>query len=231
MTETRLKIRQVAGPVVYTLLTSVILFIASGDWNWWLAWIYVFLSAAIIAGSRVIVLRNSPDLLVERAHHDEVQDVKPWDKKLVPFIALYGPLAMLVVAGLDRRFGWTPELPPAVSLVALIVGMLGSLFGSWAFVVNRFFSAVVRIQAERGHTVCTRGPYRVVRHPGYAGGGLYYLATPLVLNSYWAFIPLAITLILMVVRTSLEDKTLQAELPGYLEYAADVKYRLVPGIW
>jgi len=96
---------------------------------------------------------------------------------------------------------------------------------------NRFFSGVVRIQNERGHSVVSDGPYRWVRHPGYAGGFIGDLALPLLLGSAWAFIPAALTAGAVVLRTALEDRTLQAELPGYREYAQRTRFRLLPGVW
>jgi protein-S-isoprenylcysteine O-methyltransferase Ste14 len=108
---------------------------------------------------------------------------------------------------------------------------LGMVFSSWAMVANRFFAALVRIQTDRGHTVVSTGPYRIMRHPGYAGGMLADLSFPFLLGSAWALIPIAIVLALIIIRTSLEDQTLKEELPGYQEYAAHVRYRLLPGVW
>ena len=136
-----------------------------------------------------------------------------------------------MVAGLDHRFAWTSWFPQWLQVVALLVGILGLVLGSWAMVENRFFSAVVRIQQDRDHTVCRSGPYRWIRHPGYAGGVVWFLITPVVFNSAWAFIPSLVSAIFTVVRTALEDKTLRAELPGYQEYCNRTRYRLLPGIW
>jgi protein-S-isoprenylcysteine O-methyltransferase Ste14 len=113
----------------------------------------------------------------------------------------------------------------------LVVAVLGFGLGAWAMIENRFFSAVVRIQADRGHTVCDSGPYRFMRHPGYAGGILWCLMTPLVLNSTWTFIPMMVSILFTVLPTVLEDRILQQELGGYQEYTRKTRYRLVPGIW
>ena len=96
---------------------------------------------------------------------------------------------------------------------------------------NAFFATTVRIREERGHSVVNQGPYRMVRHPGYLGSVIYTLFSPLVLNSFWTFIPALFTVCLLIMRTSLEDRTLQGELPGYSEYARKTRYRLLPGIW
>ncbi|MGZ9223107.1 MAG: methyltransferase family protein, partial [Anaerolineales bacterium] len=116
-------------------------------------------------------------------------------------------------------------------IIALIVIILGFLFGSWAMVENRFFSGVVRIQKDRGHHVISSGPYRFVRHPGYAGALWTYVFLPMLLDSIWALIPAFLVIGVLVLRTALEDKTLQEELPGYKEFARKTRYRLIPGIW
>jgi protein-S-isoprenylcysteine O-methyltransferase Ste14 len=122
-------------------------------------------------------------------------------------------------------------LPVFVYVISILVYILGQGIFIWAKRANAFFSTVVRIQKERGHTVCQDGPYGFVRHPGYVGGILYGLSGPLVLGSLWALIPTALGLVLVIIRTSLEDKTLQEELTGYVEYSQKVKYKLIPGIW
>lgn len=101
----------------------------------------------------------------------------------------------------------------------------------WAMAANRFFSATVRIQEEHGHSVISQGPYRFVRHPGYTGGIIYQIAVPLVLGSWWALIPSLLAVACFILRTALEDHTLQAELDGYQTYAQRVRYRLLPGVW
>ncbi len=108
---------------------------------------------------------------------------------------------------------------------------LGYAAAVWALVKNRFFSGVVRIQTDREHAVCDSGPYRVIRHPGYAGNVLPLFGIALALSSLWALIPAVAGLVIAVLRTALEDRTLQAELPGYREYARRMRYRLFPGIY
>ena len=111
------------------------------------------------------------------------------------------------------------------------VYVVSYMIGSWALVANRFFSTVVRMQAERGHTVVSSGPYAVVRHPGYSTAAICYLAMSIILGAYWAIIPAMVTIVLLVIRTILEDRTLRAELPGYEAYTHRTRYRLIPGIW
>jgi len=146
-------------------------------------------------------------------------------------MALFGPVSICIVAGLDVRFGWSPGIPPALLIAALAMAVLGPLLTTWAMASNRFFYGVLRIAKDRGHTVATNGPYRYVRHPGYFGIIAFDLAMPLILGSLWAFIPAAITVCLVFVRTALEDRALQDKLDGYKDYAQRVHYRLLPGVW
>jgi len=223
--------RAAVGFLVLILAVPAVLLLAAGRWDWWPAWVYFGLAVVCTVISRVIVMRRYPDLLVERSRYRESEGAKGWDRVLVPIVASYGPLTVLLVAGLDERFGWPPRLPLALQFAALLLLALGYAFSTWAMVVNRFFSAVVRIQKERDHTVVTGGPYRFVRHPGYAGGLVADLAVPLLLGSLWALVPAGLTMVGLVVRTALEDRTLREELPGYHDYARRTRYRLVPGIW
>ncbi|UCC65296.1 MAG: isoprenylcysteine carboxylmethyltransferase family protein, partial [Anaerolineae bacterium] len=147
------------------------------------------------------------------------------------FAAGMGTMVSWVVAGLDARFEWSTSVPLALHIGGLIASVLGWALFMWAMGANAFFSEAVRIQEERGHTVVTNGPYRYVRHPGYVGAILALLATPLLLGSLWALVPAGLAAIGYVVRTGLEDKTLQEELDGYKDYTRQVRYRLLPGVW
>jgi protein-S-isoprenylcysteine O-methyltransferase Ste14 len=206
------------------------LFIAAGRMNWVMGWALTIILLAVTVTSRIAMMRNNPELIEERAHYGDRDNAKSWDRPIIPFVAVFGPLTW-IVAGLDLRFGWSPRLPLAVQIAALALVIVGFLLGTWAMAVNRFFSAIVRIQEDRGHTVVTAGPYRYVRHPSYTGGILASLATALALSSLWALIPGGAVALVTIVRTALEDRTLQEELAGYKDYAQKVRYRLVPGIW
>ncbi len=216
---------------IYMLFVSAILFLSAGTVNWAMAWLYVGVMIAIGLISRMIVIRTSPDLIAERSKFLKAEGIKAWDKVLAPGVAVVGPVLMWIVAGLDLRFGWLPNIPIVLQIVALLLVVLGYALITWALAVNRFFSSVVRIQTDRGHTVITTGPYRFVRHPGYSGIIISYLATPVALGSLWALIPAGLTVLLLVVRTALEDSTLQSELEGYKDYTQQTGYRLLPGIW
>jgi protein-S-isoprenylcysteine O-methyltransferase Ste14 len=222
--------RAVVQMVIIVLIAPFTPMIISGDWGWLEAWAYAVTTILAFVLSRAILYRVHPDLIAERARSMEAKDTKPWDRVLAPLLLL-ASIVVLVVAGLDRHYGWSSPFPSGAKLIALTGVILGYAFSSWALIENRFFSGTVRIQNERGHHVVSTGPYRFVRHPGYAGGLLGFLFIPILLDSPWAFIPAILLALIMVARTELEDKTLQEELPGYQEFTRKTRYRLIPGIW
>jgi protein-S-isoprenylcysteine O-methyltransferase Ste14 len=202
----------------------------SRHWDWWEAWVYALSGILNFAISRVLAARRHPDLIAERARYMQHENAKAWDKLLAPFLGL-GGILMMLVAGLDALFGWPPTYSLPLKILSLVIILAGYALGSYALIENRFFSGMVRLQTDRGHQVVSSGPYRWMRHPGYAGALLTYLATPLFLDSSWAFLPTVFTMILFVIRTALEDRFLQDELEGYRDYARRVRYRLLPGVW
>jgi len=230
--ETRkLSPRDLLSFLVITAFFALIPLLVVGRWDWWQGWVYAGLMLFSTLASRALALRKNPGILAERANSLTAPGVKSWDKKLVPLVGMLGPLLILLVSGLDVRFGWSPALSGWIPLAALVVLALGLLLGTWAFLENKFFSGTVRIQTERGHHVIDTGPYRFVRHPGYAGSIWTFLAMPVFLGSLWGLIPAVLTGILLIIRTALEDKTLQEELPGYKQFTQKTRYRLFPGIW
>lgn len=202
----------------------------SWRWDWWEAWIYGLISVLGFAISRALAARRNPDLLAERARFLQQEDAKPWDKKLVPLLGLGSGLIPLA-AGLDALSGPMPVFSPPAKILSLVLFLAGYSLTSYALIENRFFSGMVRLQTDRDQQVVSTGPYARLRHPGYAGALISYLATPVFLDSWWAFLPALFTLAILVMRTRLEDRTLQEELPGYREYAGRVRYRLLPGVW
>lgn len=216
--------------VVY-LLIPLVLLICGGDVGWWQGWLYSVLILAAGIGGRVWAERRHPGLMAERQNIGSAKKAKSWDKLLAPLMALSIGLPMVIVAGLDHRYGWSPGFPQWLIVIGFMLILIGYAFAVWAFVENRFFSTMVRIQVDRGHVVCDSGPYRFVRHPGYAGNLLPLFGIVLALGSVWTLIPAVVATIITVVRTALEDRTLQEELPGYLDYARRVHYRLIPGIY
>lgn len=223
-------LRAVVQMVLIVIVAPLLPMLISGEWDWWQAWVYALLSILSFAVSRALAARRHPDLIAERARFLEAKDTKPWDKILAPLLGL-GSVVILIVAGLDKLYGWSSVFSTGMHVISVIAIILGYAFSSWALIENRFFSGTVRIQTDRNHKVVSTGPYRIVRHPGYAGGLFGYVFIPLLLDSLWAFVPTALLAGVIILRTALEDKTLQAELPGYREFAQKTKYRLIPGIW
>jgi protein-S-isoprenylcysteine O-methyltransferase Ste14 len=223
-------VRVIVQMLVFIVLVPFLPLLISGHWDWWEAWLYAIIGIVGFAVSRLLAARRHPDLLRERARFMQHEDAKSWDKLLAPLVGLGGGLIPLV-AGLEARFRWPPEFSLGVVMLSLIVILAGYVLGSYALLENRFFSGMVRIQFDRDQTVVSSGPYRWMRHPGYAGALLAYLATPFFLGSPWALLPAAFLTIVLVIRTRLEDQTLQDELRGYREYAQRVRYRLLPGVW
>jgi len=220
----RYTIREIMGIVIMGLA----LFWPAGRIDWWPAWAAIAVMLAWILATAIVILRFNPDLLAERL--GPRKGAKFWDISIMSFLGLI-QLARYIVAGLDQRYGWTGIFPFAAQIAALVVCVLGYALVVWATASNAFFSQVVRIQPERGHVVATGGPYHYLRHPAYLGAILYELAIPLLLASWWAFIASGINALMLILRTALEDRTLQAELRSYADYARQVRHRLLPGIW
>ena len=216
---------------VFIILFPFLPILITWNWGWLEAWLYALLGIFGFIISRILAAKRHPDLLVERGKFAQHEDIKSWDKILSRLVGLGGAL-MPLVAGLDMRAGWSDiQFSWTWKIIALIIIVLGYALGTWALMENRFFSGVVRIQTDRGHHVVDSGPYRWIRHPGYVGGLLAAFATPILLDSLWTFGVVALYTLILIIRTALEDRTLQDELPGYAEYAQRTRYRLFPGIW
>ena len=219
---------KVVKAVVTVLFILALLFVPAGTLHWPEAWLLLLLYFAMVSGVMIWMKTKAPGLLKERMSRNK--EIKSWDKIIM---AVYSFLLIILLAipGLDAvRFGWS-EVP----LLAKVLGFIGYIpalvFAFWAMRENAYASDAVRIQEDRGHTVCTSGPYRFVRHPMYVGVILFILCFPLSLGSLYSYIPAILIIVLFIIRTSLEDKTLQNELSGYKEYAQKVRYRLFPGVW
>ena len=217
--------------IVTYVSIPVVLWICAWDLGWWQGWAFSVLIILAGIGGQLWVERQHPGLLAERVVLEKARGVMSWDKALAPLMGISTSFLLVIVAGLDHRFGWSPMFPPWLNVLGLLLIALGYAFTGWAMAENRFFSSMVRIQVERGHVVCDSGPYRVLRHPGYAGVSLSVPGIVLALGSVWTIIPAALALIITAIRTALEDRTLQQELPGYREYAQRVRYRLLPWIY
>lgn len=207
---------------------ALLLFASAGTWAWPRGWAYVAVVLVLEVVTLVLLALRAPETLRRRG--EAGAGVEPFDRV---FAGLWLTLALAtpVVAGLDAvRFRWS-SLPWWCFGLGLAVLVPAALFGAWAMLVNEHFEQLVRIQTDRGHRVVADGPYRLVRHPGYLATVAGALATPLLLGSVWTLMPAALVAALFVVRTSLEDATLQRELPGYAEYATRTRFQLVPGVW
>lgn len=222
-------IRWIGQMTAALLLSCFILFLSAGTLNWLNGWIYLGMNAFTQVLSAIVLIPRQPDMLDERSKVRE--GTKGYDRFLAPAIVIFGTLAVLITAGLDDRFGWTMNASIGLTGLGLILSFGSQMFVLWAMATNPFFSTTVRIQEDRGHLIISGGPYRLVRHPGYAGSLVFNLAIPLVLGSLWTFLPALLVIDLLFIRTALEDRTLQNELPGYREYASSIRYRLIPGLW
>lgn len=221
-------LKRVGTVAIFFVIIAAILFLSAGRLDWLWAWVYLGISLVSVIINGAIMLRTSPETIAERG---QPQETKDWDKLMGGLWGVVIYFALPLVAGLDERFSWSGEISVAWHLAGAVVLAIGLALTGWAMIANAYFSTAVRIQTERGHTVCSRGPYRFVRHPGYVGFILQSIGVPILLGSFWALIPGIMAAVLMVIRTALEDRTLQVELPGYSEYIKNVHYRLVPGIW
>ncbi len=222
--------RVIVQMLVFIVIIPFLPLLISWQWGWWEAWVYALICILGFVISRALAARRHPDLLTERARFTQHEDAKSWDKTLAPLVGLGGGLIPLAV-GLEARFGETSSFSLPVKLLAMAFILAGYALGSYALIENRYFSGMVRIQRDRDHKVISSGPYRWMRHPGYTGALLTYWATPVFLEALWAFLPVVFITVVLVVRTRLEDETLQEELDGYRDYAERVQYRLLPGIW
>ena len=213
---------------IYAIILAVIWYFSSGRWDYWLGWVYIALDVLLALVAFAIVPLDE-ELADERTTLK--QDVKSWDKPLVIIGNLFVPFGFLIAAGLDLRFGRAPYFDLWLVLLGLVIAILGRMLAIWSSAVNKFYARFVRIQTERGHHVIDTGPYRFIRHPGYAGILLNMIGAGFFINSLWGLIVSIILAVLLIVRTALEDKTLKEELEGYEEYTQRTRYRLLPGFW
>ena len=224
----RIVIRWAVRETMGLVMMGVILFLSSGRLSWIMGWGLLAVMGAWIVATGLVIIPRYPQLLADRV--SPPKGAKRWDTVIMG-IAGGLTVAGYVIAGLDFRYGWTTKMPAALPWIALGLTAIGYAIVVWATASNAFFSMTVRIQKERGHTVATGGPYRFVRHPANAGMILQFLGSPIVLGSWWAGLTGLVCALLIILRTVLEDRTLQEELTGYMEYTAQVRYRLLPGIW
>jgi protein-S-isoprenylcysteine O-methyltransferase Ste14 len=221
--------RVIVLTLIFVVVVPFLPLLISQRWDWWEAWVYGVMGVLGFAVSRALAARRHPDLLAERARFMEHENAESWDRLLAPLVGLGGGLIPLV-AGLESLSDTPATFSLPVRIVALVIILAGYALASYTLIENRFFSGMVRIQSDRGHKVVSSGPYRWRRHPGYAGALLTYLATPLLLEAPWTFLLVVFIASVLVIRTRLEDGTLQDRLEDYRDYARRVRYRLLPGV-
>lgn len=201
----------------------------AGRWDWWAGWIFlgVFITYCLILFAWLAWI--DPGLARER-RKDADERNQAYEFVIIPLMGVL-EMALLIVATLDAgRFGWSSVPAWARVIGWLMLGITGAIL-PWVFKTNTFASGVGRIQEERSHHVISDGPYRYVRHPMYVGVCLAFIGLPLVLGSWWAFIPTGLLLGVYIIRTTLEDRMLHEQLPGYAEYAQRTRFRMIPGVW
>lgn len=204
------------------------LFLPAGRVGWIKGWIFLAVFLVSMVLSTIYVWRTNPELLAARSKFR--RGTKRWDKAVFLFLELSFNAVIWVAGFDDGRFHWS-AVPLWLTCAGYFLSFVGFATIDWAMSVNKFAEMTVRIQTDRGHKVVDTGPYAIVRHPFYVGAFIWLAGIPLSLGSYWALIPAATTVLVIILRTALEDRTLQDELPGYKEYAARVRYRLIPGVW
>lgn len=210
---------------LYVCIEAMLLFIAAGTLQWFAAWFYFLLRIGSMAIASFFVIRKNADIINKRGEKNE--DTKPWDK-VFAIVYVSTILAFPIVAGLDFRYDWS-NMALAWQIAGLIGAIPAMILPYWAMAENRHLYTTVRLEA--GQQVMKTGPYKYVRHPMYTGAILFSICSPLLLGSWLALIPGGIAALAMLVRTILEDRTLQVELPGYADFAQETRYRLIPGVW
>lgn len=207
---------------------AVLIFWPAGRLDWLAGWLYFGLALITLFMNFIYLRRVNPEVIKHRLQLGK--GTKRWDKIWsVFFTPIF--LAIYVIAGFDAvRFEWS-SMPLWLWPLGLALWLSGNVLLSWSMGVNPFFEKTVRIQTERKHRVIDTGPYRFVRHPGYLGFFGWSLSAPLLLGSWWAFLPAVLSIFGLIIRTALEDKMLYEELTGYRKYASRVCYKLIPGIW
>ena len=218
--------------VVRMTLFAVALMWPAGTWRWWEAWVLVGLWTVYGLVMMIYLLRNDPALLAERLKLVPLhKEQKVWDKALMLLFFIAG-IGLYLLPGFDvMRYEWSDPLPLWVRVIAMLVHVPCFVLLGWIMRENTYLSQVVKIDKERGHKVITTGPYALVRHPMYIVVIILLFAVPVALGSRFALIISLFLMVLLIVRTYLEDRTLHAELVGYPEYAKQTTYRLIPGIW
>lgn len=217
-------IKQALGVIIFYSA----IFISAGSFLYWQGLVYAGIGLIMLVLNYTVFALDA-ELMKERSKPGE--GAKRWDK-LILGLSFLSTIAMYVVAGFDSgRNHWSPEFHWSIYGAGIALTIAGQLLFLVAQKQNRFFSSTVRVQTDRGHTVCDNGLYKVVRHPAYLGSLIQTIGFPLMFGSLWSIIPIGFSIILLITRTHLEDNTLKLELTGYTDYTKKTRYRLIPCLW
>jgi protein-S-isoprenylcysteine O-methyltransferase Ste14 len=223
----------IAKLILQTLLyiagMGALLFIAAGTWQWPAAWVFLGTIALLGLGSGAWLAKTDPALLAERMR-PMMQDEQPLADKKFMLVFGFAALTWFIAIGLDQRFQ-ASNVPVPLQALGLVMLVASTGYIMWVMHENSFAAPVVKVQRERGHRVIDTGPYAQVRHPMYSGTVLFFVGTPLLLGSWWGVVLAPVFVVLFAIRAGIEERALLAGLPGYADYTARVRYRLVPGIW
>jgi protein-S-isoprenylcysteine O-methyltransferase Ste14 len=220
--------KAIIGSYIGVLAFALLIYIAGGKVVYWQATLYVVVAITGTTLNHVLLPKGS-DLTIERA--SRVKEGVKWDRILLGVLFLL-TIATFILAGLDSgRYNWSGQVPVTATVAGVLLMIAGQILFALAKRANSFFSSTVRIETKRKHRVCENGPYRLIRHPGYLGMIISLAGFPLVLNSYWSFIPVVVSIGILALRAYLEDNFLKEQLEGYSSYAVKTRCRLIPGLF
>ena len=223
--------KELVGHIVGPLFIVALFFLVAGRPDLYRGWIWAGITFLFYIVGMTVILRVNPVLLNERGGWNRRKDSKSWDRILLLVYAGTGLYGHIILMAFDAgRYGWS-GMHPWFMLPGILLYTCSFTLVYWSMAVNKHFETTVRVQHERDHEVVTRGPYGIVRHPGYSGLALANFATAMIIGSWFGFITAGATLVILGIRTWLEDRILINELEGYREYAEKTRYRLFPLIW
>lgn len=223
-------VRLVIQVVVWLAMTGALLLFPAGTVDWPAAWVFLAELGIAAVGTGLWLARSDLALLKERMASPVQKEQKSWDRLLMGLVMLLWT-GWYVLMGFDIRIHGTGQFPVWVQIVGALALPVSVLTVALTFRENSYAAPVVKLQKERGQSVIDTGPYRVVRHPIYTGALVFFFTTPLLLGSWWGLALAPVIIAVLAVRAVMEERTLTAELPGYQEYATNVRYRLVPLLW
>jgi len=214
---------------IFVVAMGALLLASAGSLHWPAAWVFLAVSAVIGPACGLWLAKTDPALLAERMRPTFQAGQPSADKKFM-LVFVVVTLIWLVAMGLDQR-AHASNVPLALQALGLVMYLASTAFIMWVFRENSFAAPIVKVQTERAHHVVSTGPYAFIRHPMYSGVMLFFFGVPLLLGSWWGLAIAPVFLVLFAIRAPIEERALIADLPGYEDYAARVRYRLLPGVW